>query len=90
MVKVILDSQIWNILNMGLCQIGDYTICGGWNLRRFMQISPGKNQISGFSESSRPRELPPQSLTQPDVNLSVHPAPIDQPFVVPVASVQTD
>ena len=42
------------------------------------------------SESSRPWELPPQSLTQPDVNLSAHPAPIDQPIVVPVASAQTD
>jgi hypothetical protein len=40
-------------------------------------------------ESSGPREPPPQSLTQPDVNLSVHPAPIDQPIVVPVASAQT-
>jgi hypothetical protein len=27
-------------------------------------------------ESSRPRELPPQPLTDTDVNLSVHPAPI--------------
>jgi len=25
-------------------------------------------------ESSGPRELPPQSLTEPDVNLSIHPA----------------
>ena len=40
-------------------------------------------------ESSGPREPPPQSLTQPDVNLSVHPAPIDLPIVVPVASAQT-
>ncbi len=42
-----------------------------------------------ISKSSRPRELPPQSLTDTDVNLSVHPAPIDQPIVVPVASAQT-
>ena len=28
--------------------------------------------------SSRPRELPPQPLTEPDVNLSVHPALIVQ------------
>ena len=40
-------------------------------------------------ESSRPRELPPQPLTESDMNLSVHPALIDQPIVVPVASAQT-
>ena len=40
-------------------------------------------------ESSRPREPPTQSLTQPDVNLSVHPAPIDQSIVALTASVQT-
>ena len=39
-------------------------------------------------ESSGPRELPPQSLPKPDVNLSIHPAPIDQPIVVQVASAQ--
>jgi hypothetical protein len=40
-------------------------------------------------ESSRPRELPPQSLTESDMNLSIHPALIDQPLVVPIASAQT-
>ena len=44
-----------------------------------------RTMISGW-ESSRPKELPPQSLTQPDVNLSIHPAPIDQPTVAPVAT----
>jgi hypothetical protein len=48
-----------------------------------------ENQISLNFESSRPRELPPQSFMQPDVNLSGHPAPIDQPTVVPVANAQT-
>jgi hypothetical protein len=46
-------------------------------------------QISADRESSRPRELPPQSLTETDVNLSIHPALIDQPIVVPIASAQT-
>ena len=40
-----------------------------------------KNQ--SMQESSRPTEPPHQSLTDPDVNLSVHPAPIDQPQVWP-------
>jgi len=39
-----------------------------------------KLSFSGLHlQSSRPRELPPQSLTQPNVNLSIHSAPIDQP-----------
>jgi len=38
--------------------------------------------LTRLSESSRPRELPPQSLTDPDVSLSAHPAPIDQPQAV--------
>ena len=29
-------------------------------------------------QSSRPRELPPQPLTDTDMNLSIHPAPIVQ------------
>ena len=40
-------------------------------------------------ESSRPRELPPQPLTDPDVNLPIHPAPIDQPTVPQIASART-
>ena len=40
--------------------------------------------------SSRPRALPPQPLTDPDVNLSIHPALIVQPQAAgPTASVQT-
>ena len=39
--------------------------------------------------SSRPRALPPQPLTDPDVNLPIHPAPIDQPTVPQIASEQT-
>ena len=39
--------------------------------------------------SSRPRELPPQPLTDPDVNIPIHPAPIDQPTVPQIASAQT-
>ena len=31
-------------------------------------------------KSSRPRELPPQPLTDPDMSLSAHPAPIVQPM----------
>jgi len=49
-----------------------------------------ENQISAISESSRPRELPPQPLTESDMNLSIHPALIDQPIVAPLANVQTD
>ncbi len=44
----------------------------------------------GLLKSSRPRELPPQSLTESDMSLSVHPGLIDQPFVAPVASAQID
>jgi hypothetical protein len=43
-----------------------------------------------IAESSRPRELPPQSLTEPDVNLSAHPAPIDQSLAASIASEQTN
>ena len=40
--------------------------------------------------SSRPRALPPQPLTDPDVNLSIHPALIVQPQASgPTANVQT-
>jgi len=66
---------------------------GERTLRRFLEpdgVFLPEYQSQSSTESSRPRELPPQSLTQPDVNLSVHPAPIDQPIVVPVASAQTD
>ena len=47
-------------------------------------------QATVDQESSRPRELPPQPLTDTDVNLSVHPAPIDQPIVALSANVRTD
>ena len=41
-------------------------------------------------ESSQPRELPPELLTEPDVNLSAHPAPIVQPLAAnPTSSEQT-
>jgi hypothetical protein len=49
-MKDILGYQILNILNTGLCQIEDYTICGGLNLSCFLQISHSKNQISGFGD----------------------------------------
>ncbi len=32
------------------------------------------------SQVSSPKELPLQALSEPDVNLSTHPAPIVQPF----------
>ena len=48
-----------------------------------------KTKYLPTTESSRPRELPPQSLTETDMNLSIHPALIDQPIVVPIASAQT-
>ena len=37
-------------------------------------------------KSSRPKELPLQSLTEPDVNLSIYPALIDQPQAVYTAN----
>ncbi|PTQ93079.1 hypothetical protein C8R30_1201, partial [Nitrosomonas nitrosa] len=38
---------------------------------------------------SRPRELPPQPLLEPDVKLSLHPAPIKQMnLVFPFSSAQ--
>ena len=44
---------------------------------------------SNTFESSRPRELPPQPLTDTDMNLSIHPAPIDQPTAPQIANAQT-
>ena len=49
-----------------------------------------KYNISLVQESSGPREPPPQSLADTDVNLSVHPAPIDQPIVALISNVRTD
>ena len=46
--------------------------------------------VTSDAESSRPREPPPQSLTDTDMNLSIHPAPIDQPTVPQIASAQKD
>jgi len=43
-----------------------------------------------MSESSSPREPPPQALTEPDVNVSAHPAPIDQPMHRVVSNGQTN
>ena len=37
-------------------------------------------------QSSRPKELPLQSLTEPDINLSIYPALIDQPQAVYTAN----
>jgi hypothetical protein len=37
------------------------------------------NCAHSWHTSSRPWEPPPQPLPEPDVNLSAHPAPIDQP-----------
>jgi len=48
-----------------------------------------KSIWSATYESSRPRELPPQSLTEPYVNLSIHTAPIVQPTHTRNASEQT-
>ena len=42
------------------------------------------------SEVSSPRDPPPKALSEPDVNLSAHPAPIIQPPVIfQISSVQT-
>ena len=42
------------------------------------------------ASSSSPRELPPQALTEPDVNVSAHPAPIVQPLHTTISNEQTD
>ena len=39
-------------------------------------------QFKADNKVSRPRELPPQSLSEPGVNLSAHRAPIIQPSVL--------
>ena len=53
-------------------------------------VITGKKVMTFLFESSRPRELPPQPLTDPDVNLSIHPALIVQPQASgPTANVQT-
>jgi hypothetical protein len=45
---------------------------------------------TGIDESSSAGEFHPHALTVPDVNLSVHPAPIDRPQGArPVASEKT-
>jgi len=40
-------------------------------------------------KSSSPRELPPRALTEPDVNVSAHPAPIVQPMHTTISNEQT-
>jgi hypothetical protein len=41
-------------------------------------------------ESSHPREPPPQVPTEPDLNVSAHPAPIVQPLHTALSNEQTD
>jgi hypothetical protein len=36
--------------------------------------------LKAHNKSSSPREPPPQALTEPDMNVSAHPAPIIQPL----------
>lgn len=43
---------------------------------------------SGEFRSSSPKELPLQALTEPDMNLSVHPALIIQPLTINRTSAQ--
>jgi hypothetical protein len=40
---------------------------------------PGREVFRGSIMSSRPEEPPLQPLTEPDVNLSIHPAPANHP-----------
>ena len=49
-----------------------------------------KKSLEIQAESSSPREPPPQALTEPDVNVSAHPAPIDQPMHRVVSNGQTN
>lgn len=44
----------------------------------------------GDHKSSSPRELPPQALAEPDVNVSAHPAPITQPLHRVISNEQTN
>lgn len=55
-----------------------YSVCCHFTLREYQQ-------------ASRPRELPPKSLSEPYVNFSAHTVPIIQPMTVfQISSVQTD
>lgn len=46
--------------------------------------------FSTKSQSSRPEEPPLEALTEPDVNVSAHPAPLIQPVHTTTASGRTD
>ncbi len=49
-----------------------------------------KNDDTAYAEVSSPGESHPQALSEPDVNLSAHPAPIIQPQdESPFANVRT-
>ena len=51
------------------------------NERNYVRLCPLGTPLASAkdNQSSQPGELPPELLTEPDVNLSAHPAPIVQP-----------
>jgi hypothetical protein len=52
--RQICSLVILNYLNYDIVSIlGDYSIYCGGDLKEILQISPGKNQISGFGDKLR-------------------------------------
>ena len=75
---------------MGKEYYGGLDVMGRHYSAASAQYIGGLGQLSWSIRSSSARESHPHALTQPDVNLSIHPAPIDQPQVsCPDASEQT-
>ena len=64
-----------------------YTICQNLSLDNFRkEVSRLERNFArhpDFEEVSGAGELPPCALSEPDLNLSAHPAPIIQPLVLP-------
>jgi hypothetical protein len=54
----------------------------------FFNIKDRNDFIARVIGSSSPKELPLQALTEPDMNLSVHPALIIQPLTINRTSAQ--
>jgi hypothetical protein len=69
----------------------DFKSEGGESFLHFLQETLRAAPIlEPHDEVSQRRELPPSLLSEPDVNLSAHPAPIIQPTVIsPFASART-
>ena len=64
---------------------------GSWQLAEYLLVLFFQSQLTFqfTTESSHPREPPPEVLTDTDVNVSAHPAPPIQSFHTINASVRT-